>query len=168
MTTSGSVGGLVLHTVMATTVASSTASAAVAKYQRRGAAFAWTEVTAFGSACTAVTASSSTYVIAGGRSQPPRGVFFETALNQMANGDGDIAWQRLPVRRALQDVRQRLRHVVAAERARAGEHFEQDAAERPHIDAFVDHLAARLLRCHIGSRAEDHPVRRHRGTGDRR
>ena len=42
-----------------------------------------------------------------------------------------------------------------------GQAFEEDAAEGPDVRPFVDRLALRLLRAHVGGRAEDHARLRH-------
>ena len=54
------------------------------------------------------------------------------------------------------------------ERPLPREHLVEHAAERPDVGALVHRLAARLLRAHVGGRAEDHPGLRHRGRRDRR
>ena len=67
-----------------------------------------------------------------------------------------------PVRVGADDGRDRVGHIVAAERPHAGEHFVEHAPERPDVGALVDGLPARLLRAHVRGRAEDHAGRRHR------
>ena len=52
---------------------------------------------------------------------------------------------------------------VAVERAPAGEHLVEHAAERPDVGAPIDGLPARLLRRHVGGRAENHAQLRRRG-----
>ena len=47
-------------------------------------------------------------------------------------------------------------HVGTAERTRAGQHLEHDAAERPDVGPLVHRLTARLFRTHVGHGAE-HP-----------
>ena len=50
--------------------------------------------------------------------------------------------------------------IVSPQRTRdAGEHLVEHAAERPDVGALVDRLAARLLRAHVGRRAEHVPAR---------
>ena len=46
--------------------------------------------------------------------------------------------------------------VSRPERAPAGQHLVQHAAERPDVRAPVHRLAARLLGAHVRRRAEDH------------
>ena len=46
-------------------------------------------------------------------------------------------------------------HRPAGEERPAGQHLPQQHAERPHVRASVHRLAARLLRRHVGRRAED-------------
>ena len=55
----------------------------------------------------------------------------------------------------------------AAEQHLPGQALPQHAAERPDVAALVDVLAARLLRAHVGRRAEDHAGHRS-GGGHRR
>ncbi len=47
---------------------------------------------------------------------------------------------------------------LAIERLAAGEHLVEDAAERPDVGALVHRPAARLLRAHVGRRAENDAV----------
>ena len=64
---------------------------------------------------------------------------------------------------------------IGGEGRAAGEHFEEHAAERPDVCPAVDRLAPRLLRAHVGRRAEHGPlvdarsgqVRRYREVGMR-
>ena len=58
----------------------------------------------------------------------------------------EILREQREIRIALQDLGERRRQVVGVERAPAGQHLEQHAAERPDVGAPVDGLAARLLR----------------------
>ena len=46
--------------------------------------------------------------------------------------------------------------IVSPAKAAAGQHLEQHDAERPDVGAPVGLLPARLLRAHVGGRAEDH------------
>ena len=67
-----------------------------------------------------------------------------------------------------QHRRERVRDVLALERALTRQHFVEDRAERPHVAALVSRPPFRLLRTHIRGGAEDHADLRHRRTGDRR
>jgi len=68
--------------------------------------------------------------------------------------------QRGPVRFSLEDGRQRVRHRRTGERGTPCEHFEQHAAKRPDVGAFVDVLTACLFRAHICRRADNHSLAR--------
>ena len=48
----------------------------------------------------------------------------------------------LPIGIAPHDLREDIGRRLAAERRRAGQHLEQDAAERPDVGALVDRAAA--------------------------
>ena len=63
---------------------------------------------------------------------------------------------------ALDDVAEHLGGGPPGERARAGQHLEHHAAERPDVGALVDRFGARLLRAHVGRGAEQHAGRRRR------
>ena len=70
---------------------------------------------------------------------------------------GGVAGRQLrPVRLALQDLGERVRHGGAHERAAAGEHLVQHAAEGPDVRSLVDGAALRLLRRHVGGGSQDH------------
>ena len=83
------------------------------------------------------------------------GSFSRQRRNTRRMGPRRIHRQRGPVRLALQDVRQRVRHVVAVERAPAGQHLVEHGAKRPDVAALVGGPAARLLGAHIRGGAED-------------
>ena len=65
--------------------------------------------------------------------------------------------QRRPVRLALEDLRDRVRHRVAGKRHPPGQHLVQHAAEGPDVGAFVDWQSARLFGTHVGGGADDRP-----------
>ena len=68
--------------------------------------------------------------------------------------------QRDPIRIALEDADERVGHRVALERRAPGQHLVEHASECPDVGAVVDRLATRLLRTHVGRRAEHASVRR--------
>ena len=79
----------------------------------------------------------------------------QTAAQQAAYRGRRLGGERRPVGIALQDRRERFRHIVAIECAPPGEHLVQHATEGPHVSAPVYGLALRLLRGHVSSRPED-------------
>ena len=54
-----------------------------------------------------------------------------------------------------QDRREHVRHRLAVEQARAGQHLVEHDAERPDVGALVDSLALGLLGRHVRRGAED-------------
>ena len=59
------------------------------------------------------------------------------------------------------DQSKRFRDRVACEQACPGQHLVEHHAKRPDVRALVDRLPARLLRRHVGGRAENHARLRH-------
>ena len=64
--------------------------------------------------------------------QSPFDVFLQTSL-QHTREVRRLRRQCAPVRFAAQHARQRVRYILAGERALLGEHLVQDAAERPDV-----------------------------------
>ena len=91
----------------------------------------------------------------------------EAAAQQTTNAQRRGQRQRGPVGVALENGRD-ASEVVRPDEGAAGEHFVEDAAERPDVGAFVDRLAARLLRTHVGGRAENQAACVSSPAGDRR
>src|SRR6185295_18991707 len=65
-----------------------------------------------------------------------------------------------PVGLALEDLPDDVRRRVAVEGPPAGEALAEHAAQGPDVRALVDRPPARLLRAHVGDRAEDRAGRR--------
>ena len=87
-------------------------------------------------------------------SLPP--VLRETVLDQQTNRRRQVARERRPVGFAAQHRRERIADVLAVERAAAGEHLVEHAAERPDVAALVGGPSLRLLGAHVRRGAEDH------------
>ena len=94
--------------------------------------------------------------------EPPLAILLQAAPQQAANRGRRVAAAR-PVRLALEHAAS-VSDTSSPSNARRREHFVEHAAERPDVGALVDRLAARLLRRHVGGRAEDHARLRHRGV----
>ena len=93
----------------------------------------------------------------------------EAPLEVDDKGRRETRGQRGPLWLPLQHTRQHLRHVVTTEGPLTGQHLEEHRAEGPDVGALVHRLPARLLRRHVGCRAQDHPdAGHHRGRGDGR
>ena len=92
--------------------------------------------------------------------QTPLRVFLQAALQKARDHWGRCRGKRRPVRLASQDRRNRVRHRLAWKRRMAGQHFVQHTAKCPDVGALVDGLPSRLLRTHVGRRAEDGPFLR--------
>jgi hypothetical protein len=73
-------------------------------------------------------------------------VTLETAADQRPHRWRRGRRQRVPVRISGQDLRQRIRHGVAGERLRAGQHLVEQSAERSDVRTPIDRPAARLFR----------------------
>ncbi len=84
----------------------------------------------------------------------------------------DRRWRRLRQLRevdlGLQHSGQRVAHRVGREQRPTDEHLEEHYAERPDVRPLVDRAAPRLLRSHVGRRAQDHPELRAVRRGQRR
>ncbi len=61
-------------------------------------------------------------------------------------------------------ARQHLPRRIPAQRMLPGEQFEREHAQRPHVGARVDRIAARLLGAHVQRRADDRPGHREPGV----
>ncbi|HSC25848.1 MAG TPA: hypothetical protein VLD67_01160 [Vicinamibacterales bacterium] len=70
--------------------------------------------------------------------------------------------QPSPVHLPLEDAGNRVGHRVGGKRCSARQHLVEHAAERPDVGAFVDELAARLLRAHVRRGAQNYALQRHR------
>ena len=87
-------------------------------------------------------------------------VALEAALEQHPHGRRCRGRQLPEIHRLAKDGGERVAHGLALEEALAGQHLEEDDAERPDVGSLVDRLAARLLGRHVSRRPEDHPGRR--------
>ena len=96
------------------------------------------------------------------------GILDETPRDQRAHTCGCCGRQHRQVGLAREDQSQRFGDRVAREEARACQHFVEHAPERPDVRALVHGLAARLLRRHVRSGAQNHPRLRHGRCRDRR
>jgi hypothetical protein len=79
----------------------------------------------------------------------------ETAVEQAPDGHWRGGRKLLPVRLAVEDCHQGLRHRVAPKGTLACEHLVEYAAERPDVGSLVGLLPAGLLRTHVGGRPDD-------------
>ena len=73
---------------------------------------------------------------------------------------GVCGGKRFPIRLGAQDGGQRVGDVFALEESPAGEHFEDNGAERPDVGPLVHLFSLRLLRGHVGGRSQDDTRRR--------
>jgi hypothetical protein len=89
--------------------------------------------------------------------QPPPRILDEAALDQRPNSARCVARQRIHVGRRVQHRAEHVRQRLADERPLRRQALVEHTPERPHVDAPVDRLAARLLRRHIRRRAEQSP-----------
>ena len=94
--------------------------------------------------------------------QPTLRILFQASLQQRANGGRCRARKSVPLGLAIEDGHDGVRHRVALERDVPGQRFVQHATECPDVGPFVDGLAPRLLRAHVGGGAEDHALLGHR------
>ena len=102
-------------------------------------------------------------------------ILFQAPSQQLTNLDRRAGRQHRVVRLAFENRGEGVGDGVGGKGRAAGEHFEEHAAERPDIGPAVQRLAPRLLRAHVGRRAEHGPlvdarsgqVRRHREVGMR-
>ena len=69
---------------------------------------------------------------------------------------GVVAGKCRPVRLTLENRRDVVRNSAAREGHLSGEHFVQDAAERPDVRALVDRLPPRLFGTHVRRRPQQH------------
>ena len=90
-------------------------------------------------------------------------VLHEASFEQRADRRRERSRQCVPRRVALDDCRQRFARVGAFERAPAGEHLEEHAAEGPDVAAFVGRASSRLLGAHVGRGTENHANPRQHG-----
>ena len=95
------------------------------------------------------------------------GSFWRSRFEEVAQRRRRRARQRGPVRLAVEDRDEDVRHALAVERLPAREHLVEDASERPEVRAPVQRAAARLLGAHVARGAEDDALVR-RVLGDRR
>jgi hypothetical protein len=100
--------------------------------------------------------------------QPALHVPYETPLHKCAHGRAQAIRKPAPVRVVAQHGGNRVADVVALKDARRGQHFEEHAAERPDVGAFVDRLPACLFRRHVRGCAENDTGLRHRRRRNRR
>ena len=87
--------------------------------------------------------------------EPSIAILFQTAPQQSVNRDRRVGRQHRWVRLVFENPGQGVGDRVAGEWRAACKHFVEDAAERPDIRPFVQRLATRLFRAHIGGRAQD-------------
>ena len=88
------------------------------------------------------------------------GSFSRPRCRRRATIGGVVAGSAAQSGSRSQDRRDRVRHRLAWKRHTAGQHFVQHTAECPDVGALVDRLPSRLLRTHVGRRAEDGPFLR--------
>jgi hypothetical protein len=82
------------------------------------------------------------------KAKPP--IFLQATRQQAANLDRRVGWKPRHRRIRFHDRRQRFGDVLAAERAGAGQHFEEHATKGPDVRASIENSAARLFRRHVG------------------
>ena len=94
-----------------------------------------------------------------------RGSFCRHRTSSLRMRGGVAAGSARPVGFVLDDRGERVGDRLAVRNGRrAGQHLVQHAAERPDVRPLVHGLAARLLRTHVGSGAEDDSSRRVAGA----
>src|SRR4029450_11412399 len=81
----------------------------------------------------------------------PLRIVFETRFQQASN----LYWHPFPDRFFSNDCCQRVGDVFSFEQSLPSENLVQDNAECPYVRTLIDLLAARLLRRHVCSRAQD-------------
>ena len=94
-------------------------------------------------------------------------VLHECASQQPPNGRRRVGGEARPVGFSLENVRQRLRQIVSVERTPAGQHFIEDAAERPDVGTPIDGPTTRLFRRHVRGRPQNDALLRHRRRRNR-
>jgi len=87
---------------------------------------------------------------------PLPAIFLQASFQQQPNRFGSIRGQGTPIGIDLQSVRECVADIFTLEYTLAGEHFVQDATERPYIGALVGIAAPCLFRRHVGRRSENH------------
>jgi hypothetical protein len=101
--------------------------------------------------------------------QPALRVLLETPREQALDRRGCGGGQCGPVRLAREDRREDIADGVAGKRGAARERLAEHNPERPDVRSLVYRLAPRLLRGHVGGRAENHAAHRERSrTRERR
>ena len=88
--------------------------------------------------------------------KPLAAVLVQAALEQPLDSGRGRGGQRGPVRLALQDGGDGIRHRLAGKCRFAGQHFVEHAPERPDIRALVEGLSACLFRAHVCGRTKDY------------
>ena len=93
------------------------------------------------------------------------GILLEAALQQPSNRWWSGLWKDRPVRVALENGGNRVRHRLAGECPAARQHLVQDATECPDVGPLVNELAACLLGAHVTRRAQNQAITRVAGGG---
>ena len=100
--------------------------------------------------------------------EPACRILLQATAQQIVKAGRRRGRQRRPVRVVADDRRENIGDGTARKGSLPRQHFEQHAAERPDVRPTVHRLSARLLRTHIGGRAEDDAgFGRRRGHGRR-
>ena len=113
------------------------------------------EADAWVAACTWLRPASAERASPTSRSRSRGSLVRQLCSNSTMRG-GVRRGQRGPRRLLRHDADDEVGDIVAGKGALAGEHLEEHAAERPDVGAFVDRLALRLLRAHVGGGPDDH------------
>ena len=98
-------------------------------------------------------------------------VLLQAPAKKLADGGGRLFRQKGPIGLRAQDRRKGVGHGFARKRLPARQALVEHAAEGEDVGAFVERLAARLLRAHVGRGSEDRAGVRRRsrdGRGKRR
>ena len=77
--------------------------------------------------------------------QATGGFAHETTFDEEPDFPGDVGRQRLPIDSAAQHGCERVCDRAAGEGATAGQHLQQNGAERPDVGARIDRRSDRLL-----------------------
>ena len=83
-------------------------------------------------------------------------IALEAAAQELADRRRRLRGQPRKIDLRLEHSGEGLGDAVAAEQRAAGEHLVEHYAERPDVRPLVDRLSLRLLRRHVGRRAENH------------